>query len=250
MHGSPTTSDGPLGKDRVFHILLVEDDAEISRLVAETLAENGFTISAVSSGIAMDRLLERQQVDLIVLDVMLPGESGLSISRRLRAQNLPVIMLTALGEDIDRIVGFEVGADDYMTKPFNSRELVARIRAVLRRVHMPYASAGDRLRPVTFAGWRLDPRGRELYNIEGARVTTTSTEFDLLLAFAQNHGRILSREQLLEMTHSGLAGPMDRSVDVHVSRLRQKIEPDPQAPSLIKTVRLGGYIFTPPVEPA
>jgi two-component system OmpR family response regulator len=157
-------------------------------------------------------------------------------------------MLTALKEDVDRIVGLEIGADDYVTKPFNSRELVARIRALLRRAQGEAGPAPGRLRRLCFAGWRIEPTARQLHDPDGVRVAMTSAEFDLLLAFCQNPGRILSREQLLDLTHGGLAGPVERSIDVHVSRLRQKIEPNPRDPLLIKTVRLGGYVFTPVVE--
>ena len=231
------------------HIVLVEDDAQISGMLAETLRDNGFLASAVGSASVMDRLLETNQAYVFVLDVMLPGEDGLSICKRLRAASgVPIIMLTALGDDIDRIIGLEIGADDYVTKPFNSRELIARIRALLRRARNAGATVRGRTRCLRFAGWRLYPAERQLCNPEGARVTTTSAEFDLLLALCQNAGRILSREQLLDLTHGGLAGPIERSVDVHISRIRQKIEPDPRDPTLIKTVRLGGYIFTPDVE--
>jgi two-component system OmpR family response regulator len=157
-------------------------------------------------------------------------------------------MLTALGEDVDRIVGLEIGADDYVTKPFNSRELVARIRALLRRSRSFGLKTGRRLGPLRFAGWRLFPAERRLLSPEGVRVTTTSAEFDLLLAMCQHAGEVLSRELLLELTHGGAAGPIERSIDVHISRIRQKIEPDPRDPTFIKTVRLGGYIFTPEVE--
>lgn len=229
-------------------ILFVEDDATISQLLTEILEENGFVASAVTSAAEMDLRLAQDDVDLVVLDVMLPGEDGLSICRRLRAaSSMPIIMLTALGGDVDRIIGLEIGADDYVTKPFNSRELVARIRALLRRARAPFA--GNRLRVLQFCGWRLYPGARRLLSPDGAQVTTTSAEFDLLLAFCQNPGRILSREQLLDLTHGGLAGPIERSIDVHVSRIRQKIEPDPRDPALIKTVRLGGYVFTASVEP-
>jgi two-component system OmpR family response regulator len=159
-------------------------------------------------------------------------------------------MLTALGESVDRIVGLEIGADDYVTKPFNSRELVARIRALLRRAQSGVRGGADRVPPLRFAGWRIDPAARQLCDPDGVQVTLTSAEFDLLLAFCNRPGRILSREQLLDLTHGGTAGPIERSIDVHVSRIRQKIEPDPREPALIKTVRLGGYVFTPIVEPA
>lgn len=230
-------------------ILIVEDDLAIHHMLSEILSENGFSVSATTSAVEMDRALRREEVDLVVLDVMLPGEDGFSICGRLRASsNLPILMLTALGEDVDRIVGLEIGADDYVTKPFNSRELVARIRALLRRTRAFGVKTGQRLGPLRFAGWRIFPAERRLLSPEGVRVTTTSAEFDLLLAFCHHSGEVLSREQLLEWTHGGLAGPVERSVDVHVSRIRQKIEPDPRDPTLIKTVRLGGYIFTPEVE--
>jgi two-component system, OmpR family, response regulator len=230
-------------------VLLVEDDTAISQMLADVLVDNGLSIDVVAGGEEMDRVLRRKEIDVIVLDVMLPGESGLSICRRLRAtSNLPIIMLTALGEDVDRIVGLEIGADDYVTKPFNSRELVARIRALIRRSRASDSRSRFREGPFRFAGWRIYPAERRLLSPEGVRITTTSAEFDLLLAFCQNPGQILSREQLLELTHGGLAGPIERSVDVHVSRIRQKIESDPRDPALIKTVRLGGYIFTPEVE--
>lgn len=234
------------------HILLVEDDPEISRMLTAILTENGFAISAVVCGASMNQVLARGNVDLVVLDVMLPGESGFSICQRLRTGSaLPIIMLTALGEDVERIVGLEIGADDYITKPFNSRELVARIRALLRRARTGVTNPeSTRVRPLRFAGWRIDPATRQLLDPDNIQVTLTSAEFDLLLAFCQMPGRVLSREQLLQLTHGGLAGPIERSIDVHVSRVRQKIEPDPAAPTLIKTVRLGGYIFTPQVEPA
>jgi two-component system OmpR family response regulator len=230
------------------HILLVEDDAEIARMVQQVLSENGFTASWVTSAAYMAPVLARGNVDLVVLDVMLPGEDGFSVCRRLRAASrIPVIILTALGEDVNRIVGLEIGADDYVTKPFNSRELVARIRALLRRSYDTPLSRG-RPRAFRFAGWLIDPTTRRLHNPEDVQVAMTSAELDLLLAFCQNPGQVLSRERLLDLTHGGSAGPIERSIDVHVSRVRQKIEPDPHDPSFIKTVRLAGYIFTPAVE--
>jgi two-component system OmpR family response regulator len=232
------------------NILLVEDDAEISRMLTIALAESGFTTSAATCAAEMDRRLARGGIDLVVLDVMLPGEDGFTICRRLRASSsIPIIMLTALGESVDRIVGLEIGADDYVTKPFNSRELIARIRALLRRTNSTAHPSVNRLRALRFAGWKIDPGARQLHDPEGVQVTLTSAEFDLLLAFCNQPGRVLSREQLLDLTHGGAAGPIERSIDVHVSRIRQKIEPDPREPTLIKTVRLGGYVFTPMVEP-
>jgi two-component system OmpR family response regulator len=231
------------------HILLVEDDPEISRLLADVLTENGFAATFAASSRSMDLHLDKGGVDLVVLDVMLPGENGFSICRRLRAaSNIPIIMLTALGEEVDRIVGLEIGADDYITKPFSSRELVARIRALLRRAQGDQPRSARLAKTFHFAGWRLEASSRQLFNPDGVRISLTSAELDLLAAFCRNPGRILSRDQLLELTHSGLAGPIVRSIDVHVSRIRQKIELNPQEAILIKTVRLGGYVFTPNVE--
>ncbi|MEH6720495.1 MAG: response regulator transcription factor [Aurantimonas endophytica] len=229
-------------------ILIVEDDFEIARMLAATLADAGLSAEIAGDGVEMDALLRRSAFDLIVLDVMLPGEDGLSLCRRLRAElTIPIIMLTAQGEEIDRIVGLEIGADDYVTKPFSAREVTARIRALLRRAaYSP--NERDSLKPLRFDGWTLDPQRRQVRDPSGARVAMTTAEFDLLLVFCRNPGKVLSREQLLANTHAGLAGPIDRSVDVHVRRLRQKIEADPGEPVLLKTVRLGGYMFTATVE--
>jgi two-component system OmpR family response regulator len=230
-------------------IVLVEDDAERARLLLDMLSAHGFAVTAVSSGVELKGVLEQGGADLLLLDVMLPGEDGFSICRRLRADSaIPIIMLTALGAPVDRVVGLEIGADDYVAKPFDSRELVARIRALLRRSRAALSGDTQRMRALVFAGWRIHPGERQLYNPAGVRVATTSAEFDLLLAFCQHPGRVLSREQLLELTHGGLAGPVERSIDVHISRIRQKIEPDPRDPTLVRTVRLGGYIFTAAVE--
>ncbi len=246
-----TSAHQPMPADGKSCILLVEDDAEISRMLVEVLSENGFTALSVTSAMEMEVSLAAATVDLVVLDIMLPGEDGLSICRRLRAaSSLPIIMLTARGADVDRIVGLEIGADDYVTKPFNSRELIARIRALLRRAQGGRDGTHARARPLVFCGWRLDLAARQLRNPDDVQVAMTTVEFDLLAALCQNPGRILSRDQLVELTHGRLAGPLERSIDVHVSRIRQKIEPDPRDPTFIKTVRLGGYIFTPPVSEA
>ena len=230
-------------------ILIVEDDFEIARMLAVTLAEAGMSTEIAGDGIDMDACLRRGSFDLIVLDVMLPGEDGFSLCRRLRSSmTTPIIMLTAQGEEVDRIVGLEIGADDYVTKPFSAREVTARIRGLLRRA--AYAPMErDSLRPLRFDGWTLDPQRRQVRDATGARVAMTTAEFDLLLVFCRNPGKILTREELLAHTHAGLAGPVSRSVDVHVRRLRQKIETDPSEPILLKTVRLGGYTFTANVEP-
>jgi two-component system OmpR family response regulator len=236
-----------VGESEEQTIMLVEDDPTISEMVALSLVESGFRAVIASTAAAMDAELQSQHVDLILLDVMLPGEDGFSICRRLRAQSMvPIIMLTARGQEIDRVVGLEIGADDYVTKPFSSRELVARIRAQLRRVKLGSEPA-RKVKTMSFCGWRLEVQSRQLFNPSGVRITLTGTEFDLLAAFCQNAGKILSRDQLLELTHSGLAGPIARSVDVHISRIRQKIEPSSEEPDYIKTVRLGGYVFTPVV---
>ncbi|AMY00194.1 response regulator transcription factor [Mesorhizobium ciceri] len=231
-------------------ILIVEDDLEIARMLGDTLTDNGMTVEIAESGVQMNAALRTQKFDLIVLDVMLPGENGLNICRRLRAAtNIPILMLTALGEEIDRIFGLEIGADDYVTKPFSARELTARIRALLRRTSYD-PDERDWSKVLRFNGWRLDPIRRQLHDPNNARVTTTTHEFDLLLAFCRNAGRVLSREELLGVTHAGLAGPIERSVDVHISRIRRKIEKDARDPVLLRTVRLGGYIFTATVEEA
>jgi len=233
-------------------ILVVEDDPEISQMVCDMFEEHGFHVVCAASGAEMDDYLRRLTPDLIILDVMLPGESGLDLCRRLRmGSNIPILMLTALGSEIDRVLGLEIGADDYVTKPFSSRELIARVRALLRRAQSDQdrPSHVSALKGYRFTGWRIEPSARQLYNPNGVQISLTSAEFDLLLAFCENPGRVLSREQLLDLTHSGAAGPMGRSIDVHVSRVRQKLEDETFEGNLIKTVRLGGYIFTPRVEP-
>lgn len=231
-------------------ILIVEDDPEIAALLALTIRDNGMIPTVAEDGRVMQALLRNNSYDLIILDVMLPGEDGISICRRIRSERtIPIIMLTALGEEIDRIVGLEVGADDYVTKPFSPREIVARVRSLLRRASYGLVTntANKKLR---FDGWQIDPMRRQLHDPSNARIALTTTEFDLLLAFCRNPGRVITREELLSMTHSGLAGPIERSIDVHVSRLRQKIEIDPKEPLLLQTVRLGGYMFTAKVEDA
>ncbi|ABD06669.1 two component transcriptional regulator, winged helix family [Rhodopseudomonas palustris HaA2] len=232
------------------HILVVEDDRETRALIAKYLRNNECHVVTAQDGREMDSRLSDQRVDLVVLDVMLPGEDGLSLCRRVRASSpLPIIMLTARGEDVDRILGLEMGADDYLAKPFNPRELLARIRSVLRRQSLAQtASATSGATALTFLGWRIDFRLRELRNPDGALVAMTSAEFDLLQAFCERPGRVLSREALLDLTHGRNAGSFERSIDVLVSRIRRKIEPDPQSVSIIKTVRSGGYMFTPAVE--
>jgi two-component system OmpR family response regulator len=236
------------------HILIVDDDREIRDLLSRFLARHGLRASAARDGREMSALLSEHAVDLVVLDLMLPGEDGLSLCRTLRARSaLPVIMLTAMGEEIDRIVGLEMGADDYLAKPFNPRELLARIRAVLRRAGAPGGglSAGrplDGAGRLRFAGWLFDVERRQLASPDGVQVALSAGEFGLLAAFVSHPGRVLNRDQLLDLARGRDAQPFDRSVDVQVSRLRRKIEADPREPLLIKTVRGGGYLFTPAVE--
>jgi two-component system, OmpR family, response regulator len=231
-------------------VAIVEDDIEISELVAELLEREGFEASVCGNGADLDRLVGRRRVDLVVLDLMLPGEDGLSICRRLQAGPvpIPVIMVTAKGDDIDRILGLEFGADDYLPKPFNPRELIARVRAVLRRTrdaHRPQARQGRRY---GFAGWVLDAGSRELIDPDGHAVDLTGGEFDLLVALLDHPQRVLTRDQLLDWTRGRDAAPYDRTIDVQLSRLRRKLEDDPKAASIIRTVRGGGYLFAPRVE--
>ena len=233
------------------HLLIVEDDAEIRRIVARFLRESGFRVSEAAEGRAMDKALADGRIDLVVLDVMLPGEDGLSLCRRLRAgSSIPIVMLTAMGDEVDRIVGLEMGADDYIAKPFNPRELLARIRAVLRRAAQQPVAGAERKMVLVFDEWRLDGALRRLFSPEGARVALTGAEFDLLLALCQHPRRVLNRDQLLDLTQGRAAGPCERSIDVLVSRIRNKIEREPRDPEIIKTVRLGGYMFTPDVVAA
>jgi two-component system OmpR family response regulator len=230
------------------HVLVVEDDEEIAMLVAKYLGANEYRVSCARDGREMQRIFLEGHVDLMVLDLNLPGEDGLSICRRLRGQGFthPIIILTAKGDEIDRIIGLELGADDYLPKPFNPRELLARIRAVLRRLGSETAQrSGGKVHVYSFSGWRLDVMPRELLSPEGARVALTGAEFDLLHALCEKPGRILSRDQLLDLTQGRFGGPYERSIDVLISRIRQKIERDPKTPEIIKTVRSEGYLFTP-----
>ncbi len=229
------------------HILVVDDDLEIRELLAHFLREHGYRVTLAEDGKALFQALEVELPDLVVLDLMLPGEDGLSLCRRLSSDHsLPIIMLTAVAEDADRIVGLEMGADDYLTKPFNPRELLARIRAVLRRtVSTGVVAEGHR---VSFEGWNLDLGRRELTRADGALVPLSAGEFRLLQVLAEHPQQVLSRDFLLERTHGRESGPFDRSVDIQLSRLRRKIESDPKEPAIIKTVRGGGYVFSLPVQ--
>ncbi|MFO1129727.1 MAG: response regulator transcription factor [Rhodospirillales bacterium] len=232
------------------HILVVDDDAEVRSLLARLLRENGYRASLARDGREMREALSAQATDLIVLDLMLPGPSGLDLCRELRARStIPIIMLTAKGEDTDRIVGLELGADDYVAKPFNPRELLARIRSLLRRAtargHLDQPMGG---RKVAFADYVLDMQRREVASPDGVVIDLSGGEYDLLLAFIEHPQRVLSREQLLELSRNRSAEPFDRSIDVQVSRLRRKLEAGDRAVSLIRTVRGAGYLFLPTVR--
>ena len=232
------------------HILVVDDHREIRDLLAKYLEQHGLRVTTASDAADARRKLKAAAIDLAIVDVMMPGEDGLSLSRDLRATtDLPIIMLTALAEETDRIVGLETGADDYVTKPFSPREVLARIKAVLRRAHSlpPRREPADEEK-LTFAGWTLDVRRRELIDPSGVALPLSATEFALLGAFVHHPGMVLSRDQLLDLTKGKAADVFDRSIDNQVSRLRRKIEIDPKKPEIIKTVWGGGYMFTPKVE--
>jgi len=227
------------------HVLIVDDDREIRGLLAQYLEKHDFRTSAVADGREMRRILERSHVDLLVLDLMLPGEDGLSLCRELRSRSqLPIIMLTARGEDVDRIVGLELGADDYVAKPFNPRELLGRIKAVLRRsAHAPRDPSPDDVRGFSFGGWRLDTVSRTLANEEGREVALSGAEYRLLAVLLGSGNRVLTRAQLTELLRGRDADPFDRSIDVRVSRLRQILGDDARAPQIIKTVYGEGYVI-------
>ncbi|MFC3694125.1 response regulator [Chenggangzhangella methanolivorans] len=228
------------------HIAVVDDHRDIRDLVSKYLAQHGYRVSQAESAPAFRRLAEKTAVDLVVLDVMMPGEDGLSLCRELRAAtDIPVIMLTAMAEDTDRIVGLEIGADDYLTKPFNPRELLARIKAVLRRVQsLPPQRGAPKAKEIRFDRWLLNVGRRELVDDGGVAVPLSTAEFRLLSAFLDHAGLVLSRDQLLDLTVGRAADPFDRSIDNQVSRLRKKIEADPKTPTLIKTHWGGGYSFS------
>jgi two-component system, OmpR family, response regulator len=238
--------------ERPDHALIVDDDAELRTLLAEYLGNHGFRVSAARDGREMRLLMETVRPDLVVLDIMLPGEDGLSICRRLRARGgLPILMLTAKGEDVDRIVGLEIGADDYLPKPFNPRELLARIRAVLRRSDGQAGGSTETPAPrrLAFGTFVADLDARSLLDANQATVELTTAEFDLLACFLERPKRVLSRDQLLDWTRGRNADPFDRTIDVSVSRLRRKLAfADPQAAAAIKTVRNGGYLFAADVN--
>ncbi len=257
------------------HIAILDDEVDITQLLATYLGSNGFRVTQRHTGPALMELMVEDAPDMVLLDLGLPGEDGFAIARRLREHwNCGLVIVTGRGDAVDRIVGLEIGADDYVTKPFDLRELLARIKAVLRRSHAdasaPAAAAQAEAAPrphsapstpsdppgaananherFRFAGWLLDQRARRLVSPEGVEVMLTSGEFDLLKVFVQHPGRVLSRDFLLESTRGREAAPFDRTVDVQIGRLRRKLESDPQDPKLLKSVRSVGYVLVPPVQ--
>lgn len=232
------------------HILIVDDHREIRDLVSRALTKEGFRVSTAADGRAMRKVMADGRIDLILLDLMLPGEDGLSLCRALRSEsNVPVIMLTAKGEEVDRVIGLEMGADDYLSKPFGSRELIARIKAVLRRSQKIISKGESEQRPKTyhFDRWGLDTGSRALLREDGVTVPLSTGEYDLLIALVERPQRVLNRDQLLDLARGRSAAGIDRSIDTQVSRLRKKLELDPSDPKIIKTVWGGGYMFMPTV---
>ncbi len=236
--------------NEVAHILVVDDDREIRTLLAAYLEKNGLRVSVARDGREMRRLLGRARMDLIVLDVMMPGDDGLKLCRELRASSqVPIIMLTARGEDVDRIVGLELGADDYVPKPFNPRELLGRIAAVLRRTaHTPRDPLPSAVAGYCFAGWRLDTTARSLTDEDGTDVSLSGAEYRLLTVLLAHAGKVLSRTQLMELLRGRDLDPFDRSIDQRVRRLRQILRDDARAPRVIKTVYGEGYVVGVAVE--
>jgi two-component system phosphate regulon response regulator OmpR len=231
-------------------IIVVDDEPEIRSMLADYLSHVGFSVREAEDGVAMRRILAEQPTDLVILDINMPGEDGLSLARFLRANTeVGIVMLTAAGEVVDRVVGLELGADDYIAKPVDLRELLARIRAVLRRLRAgpAVAVAGGAAAATTmpFGACQLDLEAHRLYDADGQEVPITSMEFDLLKAFVEHPNRVLSRDQLLDLAHNKDWEPFDRSIDIRIARLRRKIETDPSKPQVVKTVRGAGYIFVP-----
>ena len=246
-----TVSGGVAEASPDTHIVICDDDGELRQLLATFLTSHGFAVTAVGDGRELSRHLRSSaHADLIVLDVMLPGQSGIEICRDLRAtSSVPILMLTARGDETDRIVGLEIGADDYMSKPFSPNELLARVKALLRRSRMGGgASSAGRLRVLEFDGWRLDVTRRELRNPARVIIDLSAGEFDLLLAFLEAPQRVLSREHLLDVAKSKSPAAFDRSIDVQISRLRRKIDSSDDGESFIKTVRGAGYMFVATVQ--
>lgn len=231
------------------HILVIDDHSDIREPLAKYLVNHGMRASTASGGIEMDKILKSSSIDLIVLDIMMPGEDGFSICRRVQeTSKIPVILITALTDETDRIVGLELGADDYVSKPFNPRELLARIKSVLRRTNMLPKKAISQKGTVKFAGWTFDISKKEIIGTDGISIRLSSSEHTLLCTFVEHEGAVLSRDQLLDITKGRDAQLFDRSIDNQVSRLRQKIEVDPKKPNIITTKWGGGYVFNVNLE--
>ncbi|MES9905085.1 MAG: response regulator [Sedimenticola sp.] len=237
--------------EKAQQILVVDDDREILKLLQEYLEKSGYEVTTAVDGKAMWRALEHSHVDLIVLDLMLPGDDGLVLCRNLRVKShIPVIMLTARGDEVDRILGLEMGADDYLPKPFNPRELLARIKGVLRRTtSLPITADELVFTPLRFGDWKIDPVSRHLQAESGLVVPLSGAEYRLLWVLLTHPNRVLSRDQLLELTQGREAEPFDRSIDVLISRLRRHLQDDPKSPAIIKTVRSQGYVLASKVTP-
>ena len=232
------------------HIVIVDDERDICEVVENYLSAEGYRVSVASDAAELRRVMAQSAPGLVILDLMLPGEDGLSLARSLREESgVGIIMLTGRSDTVDRIIGLEMGADDYLPKPFHLRELLARVKSVLRRVAQggepPAASARPR---ASFEGWLLDMSSRDLLSPSGEEVRLTTGEFDLLAAFVANAKQVMTRDRLLDLARNREGGPFDRTIDVQVGRLRRKLGDDPQRPTMIKTVRGSGYIFTPRVE--
>lgn len=241
----------PDAPPRSSHILVVDDDPALRGLLLDYLGDNDLRVSAVASGAEMLQVFDREAIDLVVLDLRLPGEDGLQLARQLRDRaSVPIVLLTGKAEEADRVMGLELGADDYVTKPFSPRELLARIRAVLRRyqTQLELVARDDKRRAFRFAGWELNLRTRKLSAPDGRKLDLANNEFSLLVAFCASPQRVLSRDQLLSLSRLHNAEVYDRTVDVQVLRLRRKIESDPFHPQLIVTERGAGYRFDAPVE--
>lgn len=237
-------------RETLEHLLVVDDDREIRRLLEAYLTQSGYRVTSVGDGRAMRRALNEHRIDLIVLDLMLPGEDGLSLCRGLRAQsNMPVLMLTASSSEIDRIVGLEMGADDYLTKPFSPRELLARVKSILRRAKsLPHQQVTTDVSSYRFGEWTLDVATRNIIAVDGLVVPLSGAEFRLLSVFLDHPQVVLSRDQLLELVSGRETIPLDRSIDVLIGRLRKRLNDDGKEPALIKTVRNAGYVFAARVE--
>jgi len=228
------------------HIVVVDDDEDVRSTVSEYLRRNGLSVSEADGGAQLREIMGQRPIDLAVLDINMPGDDGLTLAREIRASgDAGIIMLTAKSDDIDRIVGLEVGADDYVTKPFNPRELLARVKAVLRRASRGGGSPATMGREVQMGKCRLNLDTRKLYEADGSEVPLTAMEFDLLKCFAEHPRRVLTRDQLLDLAHSKEMEAFDRSIDTRITRIRKKVEKDPAKPECLKTVRGAGYVFNP-----